>query len=291
MYFKVYGYYTQNDQMYDIYYILMKLSSSNKILILAAGGISIGAGIAYLFYMLGKDSDNDDGGHAGVTDKNIEDLYDSKLSIVSSLIDRDFENGGILQRDTIASIYEVLVLRTKAEYQALLWRSRQQRRKVLDVDMEEYERIASDTSDQIERMIEDNMHEILERLELPPELFEESNAYWSKMNPNFAILGVVMLGEMRETMPPGPEVPLVTRELVKEIIQYQLEEVRKIGYQAKDPKNLSLVKQTILADRVNSKYKIEEEDLSRDISIKQDAELQFAIKKMQQIIQQEAQQQ
>ena len=192
--------------------------------------------------------------------------FSRKLMVAKQMVQTDADKPHLDKR-TIAIMYDVLTERCKPEYEFMLKANRRIRREVGEADIETYAKTVVQASDEIERLLGEGMIWMLSELKVSDKRFEDSNEHYIRQNPRFALMGIMMLEEMRNGIKSESDSPMTLERLV-EIYEFQVNEYPRIQLirPVDEPR---LVKQSILSDRVKQRFGVEEEDLQRDRSLRE----------------------
>ena len=260
--------------------------SKTQVSCLIASAVGIGLGAAYYFYRQEVTEPTKDEEPAMLDENLIQSEIVTKSAIVRNLVAKDLQ-GEVLDRRTIAMIYDLLSTKCSIPYHKVLLLTRGRRRKVIHSDMASYEKIVIDASNAIETLISSQLELILEEFGLDMEIFEASNMHWARQNPNFALLGVIMLEEMRNRLPTKNKEKAATMSEKDAIylFEWQIQEYQKLrDVPIRSGDHYSLIKQAIIADRVNQVFSYEEEDIASSPAIKKSAQAMHLAKSFQEMI-------
>jgi hypothetical protein len=243
--------------------------------------LGAGLGIAYFCYRQETKSAYE----MCVNDLDFDEI-NKKSATIHKMVAKDSEVG-VLDKRTIALIYDLMATVCKPFYKNLLLKNRAARRAASGKDMALYEKIVVNVSNDIEKLITTKLEEILVDHGANMDIFEKSNAYWSKQNPNFAMLGVMMLEDMRNSLDTNPQKDLTENEAI-ELFKWQIEAYKKIKVNSITAESFSLMKQSILSDQVKEKFGLEEESISSSKAVRSSPEAMKLAKELQEIIREDA---
>lgn len=234
-----------------------------KSVYLILGGIGIGAGLAYLFYKM-ESSRND-----GVAPE--EDLFGqlepSDAEALMNLLQEtrqaalvDSGSGNFLQPATIYSINVAFAKKCEARYTQLRREGRTKRRAVLEKDLDEYVAVSNEYSKKIDVLLEKGIEFVLHELGIPEKYWEMSVEQRTlETGRQFGLIGVLMLKDLGSKLPARQ--PL-KKELVVEIMQFQLAQMPFIDLKKLPEEDRSFIFRHILIDKANQRYGVEDQDLS-----------------------------
>ena len=160
-------------------------------------------------------------------------------------------------------IHDALVEFSYLDFGKLIVENRRQRRDVKDRDMALYEEFVKNGTMCLEMMINQNIQTVLEACEISPQLYEESNVYWSEINPQFQLISLLVIDKMKLMIPSSFEKEITADDVLK-IMDFQIDNYSKIKInQTGNPQITAMVKQSYLHDMVFEQFKMEEEDYSK----------------------------
>ena len=114
----------------------------------------------------------------------------------------------------------------------------------------------------IEMMLMSNMQVVLNDLEIPMQKFGVSEQYWAKLNPQLAMISLMILDKLKMMMPKNKECSV---ETALQVFDYQIEiyPTLKDVVTVEDPELLPMTKQSWMADMIYEKFGMEEEDFMK----------------------------
>ena len=195
-----------------------------------------------------------------------------------------------LSMNLIMGINEGLIELIASDYAKLMIESRENRRKVRSEDkLEQYSQIILISSQHTEDLLVQNMDYLLNELSIPMEKFEMSNSHWAQINPQFAILSMMILDKLKLSIPNLNKCVLATS---LEILDYQLETYPtiSIGSSLPDPMLGPMIKHIWMQDMIFEKYRLEEEDYINAPGLDQSPEYRNKAEKIAQMLQAESMQ-
>lgn len=128
----------------------------------------------------------------------------------------------------------------------------------------------------IETMLISSMQKVCQDCGTTMEMYENSNQYWAQINPQFALLSMLMMDKMKLMMPKTKD---ATVEDALAVFDFQIKIYPTLTeLQVESPELLPLIKQAWLSDMVKEEFGLEEEDyikapgLERNMAFRQKAE-------------------
>jgi len=110
----------------------------------------------------------------------------------------------------------------------------------------------------IEQMLISNINTVCLDCGITLAKYEMSNQHWAQINPQFALLSMLMLDKMKLMMPKNKD---CTVDDALAVFDYQIKTYPTLTYIKLDDNNmLPMIKQAWLSDMVFEEYKLEEED-------------------------------
>lgn len=136
----------------------------------------------------------------------------------------------------------------------------------------------------IEYMLIGHMDNVLKECDVTMQKFELSSQYMSQINPQFAMISMLILDKMKMQMQSTKKCTLQT---VLDIFDYQLEVYPSLKdvITVQDPQMLPMIKQSWLSDLVFEKFGMEEEDYIRAPGLDGNMEFRTKAEKLAGIIQ------
>jgi len=134
----------------------------------------------------------------------------------------------------------------------------------------------------------DSLAVLLEKCELSMDKFEHSNAHWAQINPQFALLTMLLLDKLKLSVPN-------TKNCVVEdalaIFDFQLANYQSVTFAGAplDPQLIPMIKQSWLSDMVYEKFGLEEEDYIKAPGLESNMEFREKAQQLAQIIQADSQ--
>lgn len=184
-------------------------------------------------------------------------MYNDKITLVKKQMAGE-AGSQHLSMKTIMRVHEALIEACVSEFTVITKKTRADRRAVKSVDtLSAYADCAVRSTEQIEQLLIGNMDKVLKDCNIDMMQYEQSNMYWSQINPQFAYLTIIILDKLKLLMKPSKT---CTLEKVLEVFDFQIKEYPKLQLKHPNPQLLPLIKQTWLADLVFENFGLEEED-------------------------------
>ena len=187
----------------------------------------------------------------------------------------------------IIDLNDALVECCAPDFTDIMRKSRAKRRSVRALDtLAQYTQEVLDSTMDIESMLMNNMNKVCEDVGITTEKYETSNQYWAQINPQFALIQMLMLDKMKLLMPNTVQCD-VTQAL--EVFDFQLQEFPNLTeLRADNPQLTPMIKQSWLADLVHEKFGLEEEDYIKAPGLEHNIQFRQKAEQLAQMIQQEA---
>ena len=188
---------------------------------------------------------------------------------------------GDLSKNTIITINQCVIHLFKNDYVRLLLDGRRIRRKFLD-NIELYAREFTKNTVEAEKLMENASLEVLKDLNIDLQVYERSSENIMSADPNFAMFNLYMFESVKMQVPSGRTRVLNKDDLVK-ILHYQREQYANSDFSSLNlmPEQLIMLKQTYANDRASAAFDYEEEDIMKNPSLLQDAEVMDAQRQLQ----------
>ena len=168
--------------------------------------------------------------------------------------------------------------------------SRINRRKVRSMEtLAEYAQEVLGSTHAIEQILSSNMDLLLSECGIEMSKFEESNMHWSNLNPQFAMITMLLLDKLKLSV---PNTKSCTLEIALEIFDTQIELYPTIQFGANlpSPQLVPMIKQSWLSDLIFEKFGLEEEDYIKAPGLESSMEFRKRAEKLTLLIQADAQQ-
>lgn len=167
----------------------------------------------------------------------------------------------VLTYETLTAIQEIAVEITCKDLRQVLIVQRQKRRTIKD--KKAYEDAIIKHVTQVESMYKDNLSEILKDTGVGRDKYEASMAEHVKLDVSVAMVGThlyrVLVSRVQSISPPDRQ----TKELAIQVLNFMIEEYKKIMSPPIHLEYYAEVKEAHLLDRVHEQFDLEEEDLQQ----------------------------
>lgn len=227
----------------------------------------------------------------GLAEK-IQDQLAGKGPSYESLVEKvkarlQMEQGNpVISMQAIILCHDALVEHAHKEFGTLTIDNRTQRRLHKDTDLQMYENIVMSCTGALELMMNENLTKVLSDCGITQQVYEQSNQYWAQMNPQFAMISLMVVDKMKLMIPSTKVEGSISIKDVIAVIDYQTETyptLSNIECSNRDAK--AMVKQSILNDMVFEKFGFEEEDYIRVKGLEQNRDFAMKAQNLQMMVQ------
>ena len=189
----------------------------------------------------------------------------------------------------IMEINEGLIELCAGEYTKVTKTGREKRREVRTIEnLQAYMQIVLTGTHYIEKALMENMGLLLQQCGVSMESFEASNKHWSQINPQFALLTMLLLDKLKLSV---QHTKSCTLETALEIFDYQLANYQGVVFPVGqlEPQLVPMIKQSWLSDMVYEKFGMEEEDYIKAPGLESSMQFREKAQQLAQMIQIDAQ--
>ena len=194
------------------------------------------------------------------------DRYTSIISKIKPFADQE-KNNQHLDIKMLFSINDALLELCSPKFTDIMQLNRKARREhKAQNNVLNYFQEVFGSMQKIEMMLMSNMQVVLNDLEIPMQKFADSEEYWAKLNPQLAMISLMILDKLKMMMPKNKECSV---ETALQVFDYQIEiyPSLKDAVTVEDPQLLPMTKQSWMADMVYEKFGLEEEDFMRTLGL------------------------
>lgn len=259
---------------------------SDKILIVA-GASAVVIGGYYLFRQSEKPAVEQHVKLESVSNASVifvkDDKYHALIEKLKPIVKSETLVGD-LSKNTIISINQTVIHLFKNDYVRLLLDGRRIRRKFLD-NHELYAREFNKNSVEAEKLMENASLEVLKDLGISLADYERSSERIMASDPNFAMFNLYMFESVKMQVPSERTRVLSKADLIN-ILNYQREQYAAANFSSLNlgPEQSVMLKQTYSSDRASVAFNYEEEDVMKNPTLLQDAEVMEAQRQLQNVM-------
>ena len=176
----------------------------------------------------------------------------------------------------IMGINDALVEYSGKEFEQINLFTRAERRKYRNpATMDRYVQIVFESTTATEEMLIRNMDKVCVDIGITMMKYEQSNQYWSQINPQFSLLSMLMLDKMKLMM---KSYKTCTIQDALDVFDFQIKEYPNLKIDVGNPQLTPMIKQSWITDMVFETLGFEEEDyiktpgLEQNLGFRQKAE-------------------
>lgn len=195
-----------------------------------------------------------------------------------------------LSMQLIILLHDALVEFSYKRFGELVTTNRTERRQFAKTDLLTYEAIVRQGTDELEQMVQGDVMQVLIDCGVTQEKYESSNNYWAQINPQFALISLLVIDKMKLMIPSVKGPQDVDMAKVLKIIDFQLEKYPTVKVECSHPELTPMVKQSLLSDMVFDEFDLEEEDYIKVPGLENNREFAQKAQQLQMMIQMESMQ-
>lgn len=209
-----------------------------------------------------------------------DDKYHSFVDKLKPIVRSELQVGD-LSKNTIISINQTVIHLFKNDYIRLLVDGRRIRRKFID-NLDLYAREFTKNAVEAEKLMENASLEVLKDLNIGLQEYERSSERLMNTDPNFAMFSLYMFESIKMQVPSDRTKIISKGELIK-IMNFQREQYTAVDFSSLSlpSEQMVMLKQTYASDRSSLAFDYEEEDIIKNPSLLQDAEVMEAQRQLQ----------
>lgn len=215
--------------------------------------------------------------------------YQEILQKVKVRVDQE-RNNKHLSMQLIILMHDALVEYSYKSFGELVIANRSQRRVFMKTDLSQYETIVKTGTEELEQLVQRDVFQVLDDCGVTQLKYEESNNYWAQINPQFALISLLVIDKMKLMIPSNKTSADVDMAKVLKIIDFQLEKYPTVKVNCAYPELTAMVKQSLLSDMVFEQFDLEEEDYIKVPGLESNREFGQKAQQLQMMIQMESMQ-